>query len=468
MITNKGYKIKFSREDYQKINKDLTFIEKETSYNENRPKKTIKCFKTNQSKTNIYIPRSYGIKTFGYCDDNYFNDAKSVHLDFNGTLRPEQDNIVETILEHIYKKKETDHSGIVNLSTGSGKTTISLNLVSLLKAKTIVFVNKKILLDQWVERIKQFLPRARIGIIQGVRFEIEDVDITIAMYQTFSQQCSSYNRLWFNTFKMLICDEVHNISTIMFCKILDYVQPKYRLGLTATLRKDGFEGIYHAHLGDVIVQNQVTIVEPIIKVYKSDIFILMELTKWNKTPNYSKMITDICKHDERNNYIVDIILKHVTSTNKRKLIVFTDRVSHCEALHKCIQNKKCNSLTVGLFTGKIKKTQIEDELKCDIICATYSIAKEGFDLPSLDTLLFATPKADVVQALGRILRQKNNNIPLVIDIFDHNIPLLKGSFFKRLDYYKKQKYMVTYNRYNDRNCNYNNSCDSNLEITKET
>jgi hypothetical protein len=67
-------------------------------------------------------------------------------------------------------------------------TSIGLNLVSQLKKKTLVIVHKEFLLNQWVERIQQFLPTARVGRIQGQIIDIENKDIVIGMLQSLSMK----------------------------------------------------------------------------------------------------------------------------------------------------------------------------------------------------------------------------------------------------------------------------------------
>lgn len=455
MITNKGYRITLpNKEEFQTIKNELTFIEKETSFNENKPKLTIKCYKLIQNKPlSLYVPRAYGIKRFGLPTTD--TDIKSEEygegeeLKFNGTLRENQQNIVLSVMKHFETQDNT--GGILNVSTGQGKTVMALNLITLLKAKTIIFVNKQMLLDQWAERIQQFIPTARIGFIQGNRCQVNDIDICLAMYQTFSQRCqNTFQRSWFQSFKFLIVDETHNISTQTFSRILDYVQSKYRLGLTATLRKDGFEKVYEYHLGPVIVEYKPTVVVPKVYIYTLNHNIPLELNRYTKKPDYTKMITHLCSHKERNEELVNIILENITKKNKRKLILFTERVRHCKELANKIKQTSSN-LSVGVFTGKTKKKDISDVLDSNIICATYSIAKEGFDLPSLDTLIFATPKKEITQVLGRILRKKNENVPLVIDIYDEPIGLFKGSFYARKRYYYQNKYQSTYK--NEQNFN---------------
>ena len=78
-------------------------------------------------------------------------------------------------MEHIKK----NGCGLLALHTGFGKTCIGLYILSLLKKKTLIIVHKEFLLRQWIERIEQFLPDARVGKIQAKTIDVEDKDIVI-------------------------------------------------------------------------------------------------------------------------------------------------------------------------------------------------------------------------------------------------------------------------------------------------
>jgi len=68
------------------------------------------------------------------------------------------------------------------------------------------------------------------------------------------------------------------------------------------------------------------------------------------------------------------------------------------------------------------------------------MAEEGLDIKTLTTLVMATPKTDVRQAVGRILRQKHSK-PLIVDIVDQH-DIFSRQWLKRKRYYKKQKYKI--------------------------
>ena len=116
-----------------------------------------------ESPNSIYIPKFYGIEKYGLPQKTKMNEGDDINIKFAGDLREEQKPI-----EQIYlKSAEEIGGGIISLKCGGGKTVLALHIISMLKKKTIVVVHKDFLMTQWRDRIKQFLPDARIGKIQG-------------------------------------------------------------------------------------------------------------------------------------------------------------------------------------------------------------------------------------------------------------------------------------------------------------
>jgi hypothetical protein len=87
----------------------------------------------------------------------------------------------------------------------------------------------------------------------------------------------------------------------------------------------------------------------------------------------------------------------------------------------------------------IKTPKKETETK-KIVIATYSMAAEALDIKTLTTLIMATPKTDIEQSVGRILREKHSQ-PIVVDIIDGQ-ELFQKQWIKRKAFYKKQNYKI--------------------------
>ena len=106
--------------------------------------------------------------------------------------------------------------------------------------------------------------------------------------------------------------------------------------------------------------------------------------------------------------------------------------------YKSLENKGYDS--IGYYVGGMKDKDLKISETKQIIIATYAMASEALDIKTLTTLVMATPKTDVTQSIGRILRTKHIQ-PLVIDIID-NHELFQNQWKKRLTYYMKENYQV--------------------------
>ena len=160
-----------------------------------------------ESKNKIYVPIFYGMEVYGEPDEIRIDDGKKINVSFKGELRPKQKPVVKKFMKHIKKK----NSGLLALHTGFGKTCLALNIISKIKLKTIIIVHKEFLLRQWVERIEQFLPDAKVGKIQAKTIDTEGKDIVICMLQSLSMK--EYPKDMFREYGFSIYDECFPYKT---------------------------------------------------------------------------------------------------------------------------------------------------------------------------------------------------------------------------------------------------------------
>ena len=130
-----------------------------------------------ESNNKIYIPRYFGINTYGEPDEIRTSGGDDIDLTFAGDLRDYQHKVVDTFLKNTNPR--SGGGGLLEIPCGRGKTVIALNIVSRIKKKTLVIVHKSFLLNQWIERIEQFLPGTRVGKIQGQIIDMEDIRILL-------------------------------------------------------------------------------------------------------------------------------------------------------------------------------------------------------------------------------------------------------------------------------------------------
>ena len=446
-LTQRGYILKkndLEFKDIQQIKKDLVvsaFVPKDFPQSPSYP-----IFLESPNK--LYIPRYYGIENYGKPKNIELNNGNPINLKFEGKLREIQIEAKNKYMESI---GDNYGGGVICLQCGQGKTVLALNILSEIKVKTLIVVHKEFLANQWIDRINLYLPNARIGKIQGKVIDILNKDICVAMLQTLSLK--EFDKNLFDSFGLVIIDEVHHMSSEVFSRALLKVNLKYTLGLTATPeRTDGLTHVFLKFLGPIVYKykkdtsNSFNLVVKHIKYTTNN-------TKYNcvektKSDNIcvSRMINNITEYNNRNEFIVNI-LHYLALNTERNIILLSDRREHLKTLYELL-NKDLN---IGFYIGGMKQQVLDKTAnECQIILSTYSMAAEALDIPKLNCLILSSPKVNVEQSVGRILRKKHseNSLPMVIDIEDH-FSIFKNQYKKRLTYYKSNNYLVDNININD-------------------
>lgn len=403
-----------------------------------------------EGPTKLYLPKHYGLQRYGRptvvdklsASGEPLSDAL-IEGGFRGTLRDEQRGPVDLFLDAA--RDPLHMGGILSLPCGFGKTVSALYLVKELGLRTLVIVHKEFLLKQWRERIQQFLPGASVGIVKAQTVDVEGKDIVIASLQSLSMK--EYPETLFQGIGFLIIDECHRVGTEVFSRALQKTNFRYSLGISATVqRKDGMTKAFTSFLGDIVYSGKTaskvtpTVVRheythPDEIVYKRD----ETVTVMGKTQvNISRMINNITSFQPRTDFLVSTIVEFVQK-ERRKVLVLSDRKAQLKAIHAGVAR---HGITVGYYWGSMKEDALNESEKCSVMCATYAYASEGMDVPTLDTLVMASPKSDVEQSCGRILRKGNDNAPVIFDVLDE-FSVFYGQARKRLQFYKKEGYRVT-------------------------
>jgi superfamily II DNA or RNA helicase len=394
----------------------------------------------------IYIPRFYGTKIYGFPEESRIPPGVPVSesLVFAGEMREYQNVIVDKYIHQVTKPENQGMGGggLLDVDPGKGKTVMALNVIARLRVKTLVVVHKSFLLNQWNERIQQFLPAARVGMIQGQILDIDDKDIVIGMLQSLSMK--EYPRDMFDTFGLTVYDECHHMSAEVFCRCMMKIVTKYTLGLSGTMvRKDGLTKVFKHFLGDVVhkEKNDTTSHAVIVKgiQYKVDDaeFNLTEYD-YRGNPKFSTMISKVCNYNRRSEFVLDVLQNELATNPDQQVMILAHNRSLLEYFHDAIEHRKI--ATVGYYVGGMKEAALKLSESKKVIIATYAMASEGLDIKTLTTLIMASPKTDVCQSVGRILRVKHSS-PLVIDIIDPQ-DVFRAQWLKRQTYYIKQRYRI--------------------------
>jgi len=376
------------------------------------------------------------------------NHGQSIDVRFTGELRDDQ--------KEAFQKLMINQTGILSAATAFGKTVVALKMIAERKVNTLILVHRKLLADQWVERINQFLgiPKKDIGYYSGTKKKRTGI-IDIAVMQSIVKKDKVED--WVAEYGQVIIDECHHISAASFERIIRKCTAYYRLGLSATVvRKDGQHPIVMMNLGEVRYSNTRSIPLFAQKVFTrfTSFSILAEINTDDKIESTTLPIQDIFHslylNENRNKLIIQDILN--AHREGRECLVLSERLEHLEILRDALK-EHISSLFV--LKGGLGKKQIKAIMEAiqntpshehKVILATGKYLGEGFDLPSLDTLFLVFPfswKGMLVQYTGRLNRASYGKKEIrVYDYVDEKVPVLLRMYGRRLKGYKALGFTV--------------------------
>ena len=405
------------------------YIEKKLTYSvpikigayETRYVKLFDFRRVNERTLSIPIGRLDLIpKTHEITDKRTFNMV-DFHLNPSLELRDAQQEVYNTVEDNC----------VINAGCGEGKTITALALVEKLGQKTIIILHTKKLLDQWVEEIRNIL-QIEPGVIGGGIFNI-DAEIVVAMKQTLDKKATP---ALYNEFGTVISDECHHLPAKTFNNIIDKFRARYKLGLTATLRrKDQKHFLITNYISENVkkMNSGHTLIPEVIAI-RTDIM-LPGATSWQG--RVTKLIDNM-------DY-VSLILNIVKSQAEKghKILCIGSRVGFLKQLHGLTDRAE---LILGGMddTKEVIKSIYDNET--DVIYGSTQVMSEGISINPLSCLVFATPfSSDIVieQTVGRIIRLYEGKLnPVIFDI------ILKGQtgynqWRERSKYYASKGYKIT-------------------------
>lgn len=330
-----------------------------------------------------------------------------------------------------FEAMKKTHGGILNLACGKGKTVLALHHAAHRKVPAMVIVNNTTLMEQWPERINQFLHvPGGIGFVQGhpSKWDWEGRGIVIAMINSLALRHEEIPEGMDRYFGSIYYDEVHHLAAPLF----SHTAPMFfgaRFGLTATVsREDGLEPVYKYHIGDVFhrdlsqeLKPRIYVQEAPVQVRTSDKEVSKEVFDKAGRLCIPKLRSYLGKLEENNEFIAEKL--RVPLRSGRKVLALSHSVDQLRALSAMFPGS-------GLCTGREKPAaRIETLKKCPIAFGTLQLVKEALDEDTLDTMFFLTPfgsseideggMGTMQQGMGRILRVRPGKKTPVMVIIDH-------------------------------------------------
>lgn len=444
ILIRKGAHIFNSTADiFNKIKSDLTFdnpkyinAKRYGKFASDYLEPKLYFFSYNQERNIIYIPRGYIfylLKSLKERKIEYKLTDKTtlfpqMDLTFLGKARDYQMDAIRAAIKYPV--------GIIESGTGSGKTVMGINIISIRKQPTMILVHTKELLHQWDKRIQEFLGY-KPGIVGDGVCEVKDISIGIV--QSVQNRIEDLK----DRFGHVICDECHRVSSATWTDIMSQFSARYYLGLSATAyRADGLGHALYAFIGPKIYTVDKEVLHDTGAVLKP-VIIRKETDFYHFHLDYGSTVSALASNQERNRVIAKTVQQDIAQFNSSVLIA-SDRVNHCHLIQDELERLKIDSVVLTGGGSKKERESIIEGVssgKHKVLISTIQLIGEGFDAPNIHGLFIVTPikfSGRLLQIAGRILRPEKGKTARLYDFRDSKINILRKMGRSRDKIYEAQ------------------------------
>lgn len=362
----------------------------------------------------LYVPFYFGQEYFG---KKHVKKVTPISIDFHGILREKQNEIMEESLSLL----EENNSVLISAYPGFGKTITTLALISKLKMRTIIIVNKVVLIEQWKEAIEKFL-KIKPEIIKGKNSK---KIMNSKVYISNATNIPKHDDLDKLQIGCVVTDEAHLLLTKGFSESLLTLTASKVIALSATpYRYDGFNVLFDLFFGLKRLDCPLKREHHVYHIMSGE-HIQSEMTK-NGSINWSAIISHQTQSQQRNDLIIKFCKEFVEDNTHT--IVLCKRIEQIKILEDKLKQKM--NIEAATFYGD----DLEFDKEKKILLSTFQKAGTGFDFPNASRLILGCDIENYfLQTLGRIFRREDIT-PVIVDIVDRH-PVLQKHWYSRKKVY---------------------------------
>lgn len=394
--------------------------------------KEFKYYEQESLDAPLFVPRGMLSRLIKFSPESLINTSfislsTSVLAHHNSLLefRDYQADIVA-------KWRETKPTeGVFDLSTGSGKTLLALQIIKELGLTATILVPTNIILNQFIEESKKYFGYD-LGVINGKEKNIKE--ITVASIASLFNNPELLKELVSNT-SVLFVDECQGAVSDKRVEVIEQFNPSYIYGLSGTpTREDGQTQAIHFYFGNTIEKYEAVMIKPTVEIINSETFLPVMV-------NYAEMQDKMIENKSRNILIAGLAMGEMLEG--RKVLVLTKRIEHYQTIRQMLP--KGDGIIAANSTDIMLAERLEAlrENKMDFQCilGTFSLLGTGFNIEKLDTLIIAADlKSQVLttQSAGRVLRLLKDKTAKIIDIFDSQNGIFRTQGYARQKLYRSK------------------------------
>lgn len=263
------------------------------------------------------------------------------------------DEQVDTMNKTLKYLRE-DKGAFIYAKPGEGKTSMAIGLICKLKQKTLILVQKDVMIKQWHDALLQLtnLKPNEIGLLKRGKF----IDGKVVIGSQHSLMNSTFGKEINDLFGFKIQDEAHKTPAPMFLKSNVRFRTEYHLGLSATpKREDGLEEMYYYYVSKNIVAHKNS------RSMQSNYRVYKYLTKkeWIE-PHYvipykTQLINNIVADDRRISFIMEILRRH----KSRKIVILGERIPHLKAIMDIAMHEFPDKNIMRFFGAETEKKRYQ-------------------------------------------------------------------------------------------------------------
>jgi superfamily II DNA or RNA helicase/very-short-patch-repair endonuclease len=368
-------------------------------------------------------------------------------LTFQGTLRGDQHAAAAAMLPH--------DTGVLAATTAFGKTVLGAWLIARRSVNTLILVHRQQLLEQWIERLSEFLglkPKD-IGRLGGGKKKLTG-NLDVALIQSLVKKGEVLDLV--ADYGHLIVDECHHLSAHSFELVARRAKARYVTGLSATVaRKDGHHPIIFMQCGPVrhrVDARAQAAARPSAHevLVRSTRFLPEGNADEDQRREYQRLCDTMVHSEIRNRMICDDVLAAISAG--RTPVILTERTSHLEIFATALRPHVADVITLQGGMGRKLLTAALNQLAAvpagapRVLLATGRFLGEGFDDPRLDTLFLTMPvswRGTIAQYAGRLHRlHDGKRLVQIYDDADLEVPMLSRMFDRRCQGYEAIGYTM--------------------------